>query len=100
VGRTELSLGEIGAIRMGEIATLDPTKPGVAVLQQETEEAAITLRLGSQANQIGNVLFDGGYTALQVKWIESLGFGGSWSSGVRGPEAGGYFCAFRITAGG
>lgn len=103
VGRTELSLGDVGAIRMGEIATLDPTRPGVAVLQQETSDAAgsrITLRFGSQANQLGNVLFDGGYTALQVSWIEALGFGGSWASGVRGPETGGYFCAFRITAGG
>jgi hypothetical protein len=53
------------------------------------------LRLGSLANQLDLVRFDGGYTALHVRWVAPGGFGGDWSSGVRGPEAEGYFCAAR-----
>jgi hypothetical protein len=100
VGTTDLALESVGAVRLGDLASLDPAKPGVAVLQHGEEQAPeITLRLGSLANQVGNVRFDGGYAALHVKWLESDGFGGSWESGVRGPEAEGYFCAFRPVAG-
>jgi hypothetical protein len=100
VGTADLALEDVGAVRMGELASLDPAKPGVAVLQHgEAQAPEITLRLGSLANQVGNVRFDGGYAALRVQWMESGGFGGSWESGARGPEAGGYFCAFRPVAG-
>jgi hypothetical protein len=100
VGTTDLALETVGAVRMGDLASLDPSRPGVAVLQRsDREDRDITVRLGSLANEVGNVRFDGGYAALRVSWLETSGFGGSWASGVRGPEATGYFCAFRLAAG-
>ncbi len=95
-GSTDLSLAAVGAVTMGDLTSLDPQRPGVAVLEQRASAAAtpaITLRLGAQANQRDLVRFDGGYTALQVTWVAEGGFGGTWQSGVSGPEAGGYFCA-------
>ena len=100
VGKADLPLESVGAVRMGDLASLDPSGPGVAVMQRGSPEAPeMTLRLGSLANRIGSTLFDGGYAALRVRWIEAYGFGGSWASGVRDEEATGHFCAFRPATG-
>jgi hypothetical protein len=97
-GTTTVSLDRVGAVKLGDLESTDPMKPGVAVMEHRAEQGSlpdIVLRFGSFANQRDITRFDGGFTALRVKWIQSGNFGGTWESGVMGPEAKGYFCAMR-----
>ncbi len=95
-GSTDINLRAVGAVRLGDLGSQDPRSPGVMVLDSRAASARqIVLRLGSLANRRDIVRFDGGYAALQIGWVAQDGFGGTWASGVRGPESAGYFCAFR-----
>ena len=99
-GWTDVSLDEIGAHRLGAPSSTDRSAPGVLVLTSPDAASpgrpgSVTLRIGSQANRSDIVRFDGAYTALYVRWIETDAFGGDWTSGVTGPEAEGEFCAVR-----
>ncbi len=95
-GSTDINLRAVGAVRLGDLGSQDPKSPGVMVLDSRAASARqIVLRLGSLANRRDIVRFDGGYAALQLAWVAQDGFGGTWASGVRGPESAGYFCAFR-----
>ncbi|MFQ5702445.1 MAG: hypothetical protein ACE5HT_00310 [Gemmatimonadales bacterium] len=99
-GTTDIALEEVGAIRVGDIASSDVSKPGVAVLQTKAGAGAggrptITLRLGSAANERGVLRFDGGFTVLYVRKMDRAGFAGGWASGVRDKQAEGFFCAYR-----
>jgi hypothetical protein len=99
-GTADIVLEQVGAVRLGDLMSRDTVAPGVAVLERRVGAAGgevpeITLRLGSLANQRNITRFDGAYTALRVTWMDMVGFGGSWASGVAGPESEGYFCAFR-----
>jgi hypothetical protein len=97
-GSADIALDRVGAVKLGDLGSTDPMRPGVVVLEQRVPQDGsapdITLRLGSLANQRDVTRFDGGYTALRVRWVVNGRFGGTWESGVRGPEARGYFCAF------
>jgi len=102
-GWTDLQPDEVGAHRLGDPASQDPSAPGVLVLTSPdaadpSSPASVTLRIGSQANRIDIVRFDGAYTALYVRWIDDGSFGGDWASGISGPEAEGEFCAL-LTSG-
>ncbi|UCD25103.1 MAG: hypothetical protein JSW51_04035 [Gemmatimonadota bacterium] len=94
-GTTTVVLDGVGAVKLGDLDSNDPMKPGVAVLEhrQGSSVPDIVLRLGSFANDRDITRFDGGFTALRVKWVRSSNFGGTWESGVTGVEASGYFCA-------
>ncbi|UCG87268.1 MAG: hypothetical protein JSW71_01610 [Gemmatimonadota bacterium] len=97
-GTVDIVLDRVGAVKMGDLGSMDPMRPGVVVLEQRAPQGdsapEITLRLGSLANQRDVTRFDGGYTALRVTWVADGRFGGIWESGVMGPEAGGHFCAY------
>jgi hypothetical protein len=100
-GGTDVAIERVGAVRMGDLASADSTKPGVAVLEQRTPTSLlIVLRLGSDANERGVLRFDGGYAALTVRSISDSEFRGTWASGVRSGlrslESSGYFCATRL----
>ena len=100
-GRTDIDLDEIDALRLGDLTSLDPMRPGVVVTERHGDPqgpafAEIVLRLGSEANRRDLQRFDGGYTALHVRWMAPGSFGGTWASGVRGPQSEGYFCAYRV----
>jgi hypothetical protein len=93
-GSTDLDIGAVGAVRVGDLSSEDPASPGVLVIESETGAGtSILLRLGSDANRRDLVRFDGGYTVLTVVEITGAAFGGTWSSGIRGPESSGFFCA-------
>jgi len=93
-GTTDLSLDGVGAVRVGDLSSEDPASPGVLVIESETGASpSILLRFGSTANRRDLVRFDGGYTVLMVGEITAESFGGTWSSGARGPESEGFFCA-------
>ncbi len=102
-GWTDLPFAEVGAYRLGDPSSTDSSAPGVLVLTSPDpaspgQVGAVTLRIGSQANRSDIIRFDGAYTALYVRWIESGAFGGDWASGVTGPEAEGEFCAVRVAS--
>jgi hypothetical protein len=99
-GALDASIEQVGGLRLGSAAELDPAQPGVAVLEQVAQQEtgsvlSITMRIGSDANNRELVRFDGGFMALYVREITPQGFRGDWASGIRGPEQEGYFCAFR-----
>jgi hypothetical protein len=102
-GWTDVQLDEIGAHRLGDPSSTARSAPGVLVLTSPDpaspgQVGSVTLRIGSQANRSDIVRFDGAYTALYVRWIQSDAFGGDWASGVAGPEAEGEFCAVRVAS--
>ena len=100
MGAAAIDLDSVHAVSVGRLDSRDPEQPGVLVIERHekpgtTPRAEIMLRLGSDANRIGQVRFDGGYTALRVRKSGPEGFAGSWASGITGERAGGYFCAVR-----
>ncbi len=93
-GSTDVNVEGIGAVQVGILSSEDPASPGVLVIESKTgTSASILLRLGSDANRRTLVRFDGGYTVLEVVEITAESFSGTWSSGARGPESEGFFCA-------
>lgn len=104
-GALDAAIEQVGGMRLGSSTLLDPTQPGVAVLEQVTQSEtgsvmSITMRVGSDANNRDMVRFDGGFMALYVREVTPEGFRGTWASGVRGPEHEGYFCATKRNGGG
>ncbi len=98
-GAAEVDLAAIDAVSVGNTTSLDPMQPGVLVMERRAAPsqppAEIMMRLGSDANRRDRQRFDGGYTALRVRQVGPDRFAGSWSSGVTGERAAGYFCAER-----
>lgn len=98
-GFTDIDPGSVGAHRVGDPGSKDPSAPGVLVIERaEYGRRVITLRLGSDANRKGLVRYDGAYMALKVGKIDEDGFAGSWRSGG-GPDLSvttGYFCAWKV----
>jgi hypothetical protein len=95
-GSTDVNLEAVGAVRVGSLSSEDPASPGVLVIESETGASpSILLRLGAEANRRALVRFDGGYTVLTVVEVGVESFSGIWSSGVRGPDSEGFFCATR-----
>ena len=93
-GSTDVNVEDVGAVRVGSLSSEDPESPGVLVIESETGAGpSILLRLGSDANRRNLVRFDGGYTVLNVVEITEESFSGTWSSGARGPDSEGFFCA-------
>jgi hypothetical protein len=100
VGAAELDFAAVGAVTPGGTASLDPAAPGVLAIERPGAAAGATdrliLRLGTEANRIERVRFDGGYTVLRLRRADSRGIAGDWESGAPLPRTSGYFCADRI----
>ena len=96
-GATDVDLRAVGAQRVGDPASEDPAAPGVLVLESHRDDGPrILLRLGSEANRPDQLLFDGGYTVLDVGEITARGFAGEWRSAAEHRSAAGHFCAVRL----
>lgn len=96
-GSADVKLSAVGAVTEGGLASTDPVKPGVAVIERHVDLGVeLTLRFGSLSNMRGRTVFDGAYMALSAKWGGSDRFGGSWGSGVMASSTQGYFCADRV----
>jgi hypothetical protein len=99
MGSTDIDVGAVDAYRVGDPASDDPDAPGVLVIESDGSGGrSILLRLGSDANRRDVVAFDGAYTVLTVRHMDSGGFAGSWRSATWDTRAEGYFCA-RMSAG-
>lgn len=93
-GFAEVRVEAVGALRVGDLSSSDPAAPGVLVIESETDQGpSILLRFGSDANRRDIVDFEGGFTVLEVREIGDDRFSGVWTSGARGPETRGHFCA-------
>lgn len=98
-GYTDVDPESVGAHRVGDPGSKDPSAPGVLVLERkEYGRRIITLRLGSLANRSDLVRYDGDYTALTVREIDEEGFAGNWRSGggLGFSVTTGYFCALKV----
>jgi hypothetical protein len=92
-GTSDIDLGAVGAVEVGELSSADATSPGVLVMEDEGPDGArIRLRFGSRANSRETLAFDGGYTILMVTERETDGFAGAWRSAAGGPTVEGWFC--------
>jgi hypothetical protein len=101
-GTAEVDVSPVGAVYAGDLKSVDPTRPGVLVLESSARSAGgsrVMLRLGSEANRRDRLRFDGAYTVLRVRRISEDGFAGNWESGVPLPRSGGHFCATRSATG-
>ena len=99
-GAADVDLAAVDAVSVGSITSRDPTQPGVLVMERHAKPGRppateIVIRLGSEANRSDRQRFDGGYTALRVRHLGPSRLAGSWSSGISGEQAAGYFCATR-----
>lgn len=93
-GSTDVRVEGVGAVSVGNLSSVDTASPGVLVIESQTEAGpTILLRFGSDANRRELVRFDGGFTVLSVTEISDRAFLGTWSSGTRGPQSSGFFCA-------
>ena len=104
LGQGDLALEEIGAAP-ADLASSDPTRPGVVVLELappagDSTSARILLRLGAEANRTDVVRLEGASTVLRVKEVRDDGFAGDWTANAPLPVAGGYFCAWRASLSG
>ncbi|MYB61857.1 MAG: hypothetical protein F4X69_10820 [Gemmatimonadetes bacterium] len=98
-GFTDVDPESVGAHRVGDPGSRDPSAPGVLVLERvEYGRSIITLRLGSHANRKDLVRYDGEYTVLSVSSIDEDGFTGTWRSGggLGWSTTTGYFCARKL----
>ena len=100
IGAAELDFAAVGAVTPGGTVSLDPAAPGVLAIERTGATAGasdrLILRLGTEANRIDRVRFDGGYTVLRLRRADSRGIAGDWESGAPLPRASGYFCAERM----
>lgn len=95
-GTAQLSVDSLGAPNTGDLASTDPMRPGVLVLERGGPSPRYLLRLGSESNRQDQQPFEAAYLVLEVAAADSLGFYGTWRSGVAATTAQGYFCARRF----
>ena len=102
-GWAELDVEGVGGLPHGSVASRDPRRPGVEVVDLRGVSEGrpfreLTLRLGADANRRDVISLDGPYTALEVTAVGPGGFGGLWhaSLGMTTYRAGGHFCAERL----
>lgn len=95
-GSASLDLEGVGAFTVGPLESDADSAPGVLVFASTGDRPSIMMRLGSGANLMGSVRYDGAFTVLDVRSADDHGFQGDWRSGAEiGQGAAGYFCAVR-----
>lgn len=97
IGATDLALEQVGAVRLGNLMSIDPRRPGVSVwvTQGPTGSLSAVMRIGQEEIRGDLMRFDGGYTALYVRHASARGIYGGWASGITGEQVSGHFCAIR-----
>lgn len=98
IGATDLALEQVGAQRVGNVQSVDPQRPGVAIWVSQGQDGGVSavMRIGEEMIHSSLVRFDGAYTALYLRQVSANGIYGGWASGVTGQEAAGHFCAVRV----
>jgi hypothetical protein len=69
-GSTDIRLEGVGAVRVGDLSSVNTEAPGVLVIESRTDVGpTILLRFGSDANRRELLRFDGGFTVCP--WLKS-----------------------------
>ncbi len=101
-GSTSITPDSVGAAAPGAVGATDLDAPGVLVMEWPSGGAApgtsMMLRFGANANRGGPTPIEGEHLALTVTALSPMRFSGTWSSGLPGKTASGYFCADRVAA--
>ena len=91
-GSAELDVAAVGALNTGALDAVSPDAPGVRVF---AVPGNVMLRLGAGSNDPRVISFEGPYTVLRLREMDTTGFRGVWVSGAVEEAASGYFCARR-----
>lgn len=102
-GSLDVIPDSIGAVPMGDAASLSPEAPGVGVYAARGADNRLTslvARIGSGSNVRGGpVALDAGHFTLYIRRVTSKGVSGGWSSsngiGIGATRSDGYFCASK-----
>jgi len=99
VGSTDMIVEEVGAVRMGDLRSSDPRRPGVSVWVSQGADSGVSavLRIGQQEIGVARQPFDAGYTVLYLRRVWGAGIYGGWASGVSDEVVTGHFCAVRAS---
>ena len=98
IGTTEIALEQVGAVRIGDVRSIDPLQPGVAIWASRAPDGSVSavMRIGQEAIRSNLLRIEGGYTALFLRQVSTNTIRGGWASGVTTEAAKGYFCAERV----
>ncbi len=95
-GSTTARPADVGAPTVGGLESIDPSAPGVLVLERERDQGrSVVLSLGSALNRRDMTYFDAASVVLEVLRIDADGFAGDWRGEVGARTSRGYFCAAR-----
>lgn len=98
IGTTDIVLEQVGAVRLGDVRSMDSLQPGVAIWASQTPDGVVSavMRIGQEAIRSDILRIEGGYTALFLRHVSVNALRGGWASGVTTEAASGHFCAERV----
>jgi len=96
-GSTDVAVEQVGAVRMGNLLSSDPRRPGVSLWVSRGADGGVSavMRIGEEEIGTSRQPFDAGYLALFLRRVSSRSILGGWASGVTDEVASGHFCATR-----
>ena len=102
VGSTDLSVEEVGAVRLGDLRSADPRRPGTSIWVSIGPDGGTSAVMRVGQEEIGTRLqpVDAAYTVLYLRRVSGSAILGGWASGGgggAGEVASGHFCAARAT---
>ena len=99
IGAADIALEDVGARRIGDLHSLEPARPGLAIWVSRGVDGGISavLRIGQEEIHPTLMQIEGAYTVLYLREVSSDAMRGGWASGVMQEEAHGHFCAERVS---
>jgi hypothetical protein len=99
IGAADISLEDVGAARIGDLHSLEPAIPGLAIWVSRGADGGMSavLRIGQEEIHPRLIQIEGAYTVLFLREVSSDAMRGGWASGVMQEEAHGHFCAERVS---
>lgn len=99
IGAADIALEAVGATRIGDLHSLEPAKPGLAIWVSRGADGGMSavLRIGQEETHPTLMQIEGAYTVLYLREVSSDAMRGGWASGVMQEEAHGHFCAERVS---
>ena len=98
IGATDVALDAVGARRIGDLHSLEPARPGLAIWVSRGADGGMSavLRIGQEEIHPTLLQIEGAYTVLYLREVTRDAMRGGWASGVMQEEAHGHFCAERV----
>jgi hypothetical protein len=98
IGAADIALEAVGARRIGDLQSLEPARPGLAIWVSHGADGGVSavLRIGQEEIHPTLLQIEGAYTVLYLREVSSDAMRGGWASGVMQEEAHGHFCAERV----